>query len=326
MKKFWALCLLLAVGTSAFGQTGEPAPAENAPEQSFAVVNLSVCNMRRTPDFDAEMISQALLGTPVHVLAFDKWYQIQSPDTYKGWVHPEGIHLMTRDEYHAWNAAEKVVVTALFGIAYSKPSTSSDPVSDLTGGDRVKFKGLVNWFYEVEFPDGRIGYIPRNIASKESVWRENLRTDTEAILATARSMTGFPYIWAGMSPKGMDCSGYVRAVLFMHDIIIPRDAGPQSRTGKRIAHPDDFVPGDLIFFGKRDPLGVKDRVSHVGIYLGDKQFIHCAGIVKVGSFDPESPLYDEFNTGRMLYASRILPFIDKEEGLNTTKTNPYYAE
>ena len=83
MKKFWALCLLLAVGTSAFGQTGEPAPAENAPEQSFAVVNLSVCNMRRTPDFDAEMISQALLGTPVHVLAFDKWYQIQSPDTYK---------------------------------------------------------------------------------------------------------------------------------------------------------------------------------------------------------------------------------------------------
>ena len=51
-----------------------------------------------------------------------------------------------------------------------------------------------------------------------------------------------------------------------------------------------------------------------------------AGIVKVGSFDPESPLYDEFNTGRMLYASRILPFIDKEEGLNTTKTNPYYAE
>ena len=158
---------------------------------------------------------------------------------------------MTRDEYHAWNAAEKVVVTALFGIAYSKPSTSSDPVSDLTGGDRVKFRGLVNWFYEVEFPDGRIGYIPRNIASKESVWRENLRTDTEAILATARSMTGFPYIWAGMSPKGMDCSGYVRAVLFMHDIIIPRDAGPQSRTGKRIAHPDDFVPGLPAKWGER---------------------------------------------------------------------------
>ena len=321
IKRFLLPCALFAMAATAFAQ-----PSVQEPEQPYAVVNLSVCNMRRTPDFDAEMISQALLGTPVHVLAFNKWYQIQSPDTYTGWVHPEGIHLMSQEQYHAWNAAEKVIVTALQGIAYSKPSLSAEPVSDLTGGDRVKYKGLVNWFYEVEFPDGRIGYIPRNIASLESIWRENLRTDVSAILATARSMTGFPYIWAGMSPKGMDCSGFVRTVLFMHDIIIPRDAGPQSRVGKRIEHPDDFQRGDLIFFGKRDPAGVKDRVSHVAIYLGGKEFIHSIGIVKVGSFDPESPLYDEFNTGRMLYASRILPYINKEEGLTTTLTNPYYKE
>lgn len=321
VKRILLLGFLLAAGAGALAQN-----AVQEPEQPYAVVNLSVCNMRRTPDFDAEMISQALLGTPVHVLAFNKWYQIQSPDTYTGWVHPEGIHLMTKAEYHDWNAAEKVVVTALQGIAYSKPSLSAEPVSDLAGGDRVRYKGLVNWFYEVEFPDGRIGYIPRNIASKESVWRENLRTDVPAILATARSMTGFPYIWAGMSPKGMDCSGYVRTVLFLHDIIIPRDAGPQSRVGQRIEHPDDFQPGDLIFFGRRDPSGIKDRVSHVAIYLGDKTFIHSIGIVKVGSFDPDSPLYDAFNTGRMLYASRILPYIDREEGLNTTLTNPYYLE
>ena len=321
MRRILLLAGLL-LGAAGLGAQEQPAQ----PEIRYGVVNLSVCNMRRTPDFDAEMISQALLGTPVHVLDEKNWFQIQSPDTYTGWVHPAGIQLMTKEQYHEWNAAEKVIVTALYGIAFSKPSTSSDPVSDLTGGDRDKFKGLVNWFYEVEFPDGRIGYIPRNIASKESVWRENLRIDTEAILQTARSMTGFPYIWAGMSPKGMDCSGYVRTVLFLHDIIIPRDAGPQSRVGKRIEHPDDFQPGDLIFFGKRDPKGVKDRVSHVAIYLGNKEFIHSIGIVKVGSFDPESPVYDEFNTGRMLYASRILPFIDKQEGLNTTLTNPYYTE
>ena len=318
------ILLLAGLLLGAAGLCAQEQPAQQ--ETRYGVVNLSVCNMRRTPDFDAEMISQALLGTPVHVLDEKNWFQIQSPDTYTGWVHRAGIHLMTKEQYHEWNAAEKVVVTALQGIAYSKPSTSSDPVSDLAGGDRVKFKGLVNWFYEVEFPDGRIGYIPRNLASKESIWRENLRMDTEAILQTARSMTGFPYIWAGMSPKGMDCSGYVRTVLFLHDIIIPRDAGPQSRVGKRIEHPDDFQPGDLIFFGKRDPKGVKDRVSHVAIYLGNKEFIHSIGIIKVGSFDPESPVYDEVNTGRMLYASRILPYINKQEGLNTTLTNPYYTE
>ena len=138
------------------------------------------------------------------------------------------------------------------------------------------------------------------------------------------TMKGFPYLWAGMSPKGMDCSGFVRTVLFMHDIIIPRDAGPQSRTGQRLMGFDDLQPGDLVFFGRNDTAAPK--VSHVGFYLGDGRFIHSLGLVKIGSFRPEDPLYDAYNTGRYLFASRVLPFIDKQEGLNTTLTNPYYNE
>ncbi|MBR5678274.1 MAG: C40 family peptidase, partial [Paludibacteraceae bacterium] len=141
---------------------------------------------------------------------------------------------------------------------------------------------------------------------------------------TALTMNGFPYLWAGMSPKGMDCSGFVRTVLFMHDIIIPRDAGPQSRTGERLFGFDDLQPGDLVFFGRNDTAAPK--VSHVGFYLGDGRFIHSLGLVKIGSFRPEDPLYDAYNTGRYLFASRVLPFIDKQEGLNTTMTNPYYNE
>jgi cell wall-associated NlpC family hydrolase len=122
----------------------------------------------------------------------------------------------------------------------------------------------------------------------------------------------------------MDCSGFVRTVLFMHDIIIPRDAGPQSRTGERLMGFDDLQPGDLVFFGRKDTEAPK--VSHVGFYLGDGRFIHSLGLVKIGSFRPEDPLYDAYNTGRYLFASRVLPYIDKQEGLNTTLTNPYYNE
>ena len=319
IKRILPLLCLLAVSLSAFAQ-------DEVPEQQYAVVNISVCNMRRTPDYDAEMISQAILGTPVHVLAKQTWYQIQTPDTYTGWVHPKAISLMSEAEYLAWNRAEKVIVTSLHGIAYSQPSGSSEPVSDLVGGDRLKLLSTEGWYFKAAFPDGRIAYVPRDIASRESYWRAHLDNSVEAILKTARSMNGFPYIWAGMSPKGMDCSGFVRTVLYMHDIIIPRDAGPQSRVGERIGKCEDFLPGDLIFFGKKDPKGIKDKVSHVAIYLGNKEFIHSAGLVMIGSFDPESPRYDAANTGRMLYASRILPNIDKEEGLNTTLSNPYYAK
>lgn len=52
-------------------------------------------------------------------------------------------------------------------------------------------------------------------------------------------------------------------------------------------------------------------------------FIHremCMSVV----FDPADELFDEYNLGRLLFATRVLPYIDKEESLNTTATNPYY--
>lgn len=58
--------------------------------------------------------------------------------------------------------------------------------------------------------------------------------DAQSIIRTAYTMIGIPYLWAGTSSKGVDCSGLVRTVLFMHDIIIPRDASQQAYVGQRI--------------------------------------------------------------------------------------------
>ena len=298
-----------------------------AAAQEYGVVDISVCNLRATPDYDAEMVSQALLGTPVHILQItDKngWPQVQTPDTYTGWVHKDAITQLSFEEYHAWNAAPKIIVTALTGIVYDRPSAKAATVSDVVAGARLKDLGRKGGYWRVGFPDGRVGYLRRNLGQKETDWRKNLSQTPEAIIATALTMNGFPYLWAGMSPKGMDCSGFVRTVLFMHDIIIPRDAGPQSRTGERLFGIDDLQPGDLVFFGRKDT--AVPKVSHVGIYIGSGRFIHSLGLVKIGSFLPEDPFYDAYNTGRYLFASRVLPFINKEEGLNTTLTNSYYLE
>ena len=301
--------------------------ALTAAAQEYGVVDISVCNLRATPDYDAEMVSQALLGTPVHILQItdkNNWPQVQTPDTYTGWVHKDAITLLSFEEYHAWNAAPKIVVTALTGVVYAEPSPRSATVSDVVAGDRLKDLGRKGRFHRVGFPDGRVGYLDKKLGLPEAAWRASLDQSVDAILASALTMNGFPYLWAGMSPKGMDCSGFVRTVLFMHDIIIPRDAGPQSRTGERILGMEDLRPGDLVFFGRMD--AATPKVSHVGFYLGEGKFIHSLGLVKIGSFRPEDPEYDAYNTGRYLFASRVLPFIDKQEGLNTTMTNPYYSE
>ena len=297
--------------------------------QEFGVVNISVCNLRATADFSAEMVSQALLGTPVHILQIsdngNPWPQVQTPDTYTGWVHYSAVKRMTREEYHAWNAAPKVVVTSLYGTVYQDSSRRSPAVSDIVGGDRLKYLGRKGCWLKVGFPDGREGYVHKSEAMPEADWRKQLDKSPEAILQSALSMLGTPYIWAGMSPKGTDCSGFVRTVLFLHDIIIPRDSGPQSRVGERILDPAQLQPSDLVFFGRWNEDGTPS-VSHVGFYLGDGRFIHSLGLVQTGSLNPDDPKYDAYNTGRYLFGGRVLPYIDQEEGLNTTLTNPYYAE
>lgn len=316
-------CFLMIGAVCLKAQDIRPMSADSA----YGVVQVSVCNMREEGKFTSSMSTQALLGMPVKVLQYTGWYEIQTPDDYTGWVHRMVVTPMSKEEYNEWNRAEKIVVTSHYGFTYTKPDEKSQTVSDVVAGNRLKWEGNKGHFYKVSYPDGRQAYIPKSISKPEKQWRNSLKRDVESIIGTAYSMMGIPYLWAGTSSKGVDCSGLVRTVLFMHDIIIPRDASQQAYVGERIEIASDFSNvqrGDLVFFGRKATAGRKEEVSHVGIYLGGKLFIHALGDVHVNSFNPVDKNYDDFNTGRLLFAVRFLPYINKEKGMNTTERNPYY--
>ena len=296
-------------------------------EQVYGILNLSVANLRVSPDFSSEMTTQGLLGMPVRVLQCNGWYRIQTPDCYIAWVHPVAVHRVTRAELKAWNRAPKIVVTSHYGFVYSEPDEHSQPVSDIVAGNRLKWEGSKGSFYQVSYPDGRKGYIHQSLSMPEDKWRSSLKTGADDIIRTARTLMGVPYLWAGTSSKGVDCSGFVRTVLFMHDIIIPRDASQQAYVGEHIDIAPDFSnlqPGDLIFFGRRATSTKKERVVHVAIYIGNKRFIHSQGDVHISSFDPQDELFDAFNLNRLLFAARVLPYIGSQPALNTTATNDFY--
>ena len=293
-------------------------PDEAALEgKTYGIINLSVASLRVQPDYSSEMMTQALLGMPVRVLERDGWYRIQTPDDYIAWTHRVSVLPVTREEMTAWNRAEKVVVTSHYAFVYSQPDRRSQTVSDIVAGNRLKLEGTKGGFYRVSYPDGRQGYVEKSAALPEKEWRKSLKQDAASIIRTAHTLMGVPYLWAGTSSKGVDCSGFVRTVLFMHDIIIPRDASQQ-------AYFSNLQPGDLVFFGRKATAERKERVVHVGIYIGDRRFIHSQGDVRISSFDPQDERFDEYNLGRLLFAARVLPSINKEKGLNTTDENPYY--
>ena len=174
-------CFLATMAASLKAQEIRPMPADSA----YGVVHISVCNLREEGKFTSGMSTQALLGMPVKVLQYNGWYEIQTPDDYTGWVHRMVITPMSKERYDEWNRAEKIVVTSHYGFAYEKPDESSQPVSDVVAGNRLKWEGSKGHFYQVSYPDGRKAYLSKSISQPESCRSsENKRIEVRIELAT----------------------------------------------------------------------------------------------------------------------------------------------
>ena len=93
----------------------------------------------------------------------------------------------------------------------------------------------------------------------------------DQIVQEAREAVGTPYRWAKQGEKATDCAGLVRRVARTAGIDLPRTSRAQYASGRAIAA-KDLRPGDLVFFKNTYRRGI----SHVGIYVGDGQFVHAA--------------------------------------------------
>ena len=90
------------------------------------------------------------------------------------------------------------------------------------------------------------------------------------IVASSMQYLGVPYVFGGTTPNGFDCSGYVRYVFANAGIYLPRTADAQYECGYPVST-SELVPGDLVFFSTYEA-----GASHVGIYLGDGNFINAS--------------------------------------------------
>ncbi len=274
-----------------------------------ALVTISVANIRSQPRHSAELATQALLGTPLSVLKkSDSWYLVQTPDRYLSWVDQAGIHLMTEPELEHWYREPKVVFNGFTGHALNSPR-NGERVTDLVAGNILTLIEESENYLHISLPDGRTGWIPSDSAQPWDLWTASRSTSSENLIATAKTMMGVPYLWGGTSVKGVDCSGFTKTVFYLNGQIIPRDASQQVREGEEIDTAKDWDKlqvGDLLFFGSKATADRPERVVHVGMWIGDGQFIHSRGLVRISSFDPESPHYDEYELNRYLRTKRII--------------------
>ncbi|HOE12077.1 MAG TPA: NlpC/P60 family protein [bacterium] len=171
----------------------------------------------------------------------------------------------------------------------------------------------------VQAMDGYLGWIPQGaIRQMEKQGWRRLRADIgptdraqtaqlrEEIVAAARERLGAPYLWAGRSERGLDCSGLVRRVYAKVGIHLPRDADQQSLCGKISGDTgwrEDLEPGDLLFFA-----GKMGNITHVALSLGGLDFIHAKGsqTVQEGSLSLQSTNYEDRLNRMFFIARRVL--------------------
>jgi len=300
-------------------------------EKTWGLVTVSVASLRSTPANSAELATQALMGTPVKVLQEENgWLLVQTPDTYIAWTQASGIVKLSKPELAKWKASERLIYLADNGLIINYADKGSLPVSDIVTGailtaDDSRKGG--SSYTPVQLPDGRKGLVSSPDCTNFKSWSEQVSADSLALVKSAFNLMGRPYLWGGTSIKSFDCSGFTKCIYLTGGLILSRDASQQVLQGSEI--PPEAIwkglkSGDLLFFGRKATEESSEGVSHVGMYIGDSEFIHCsvsAGMVAVYSLDSTRTNFRSYYRTNLLHVKRI---IDSQSMPVSFKSHPWY--
>lgn len=256
MRLALALCLML--------------PPIGSAQSSPAVVLKPAANMYSKPSCEADVVSQAIYGTPILILEQTAgWAKVETPDRYSGWMAVAGFRVL-RDGEAAYASAGRVArVESFFANLYREPdATRHEPLLTVPFETRLEVTGEpkdggARWI-RVGLPDGRLVWVQRGDVSFAPA---NL--PAAELPAFSKRFLGLPYLWGGTSTFGYDCSGFVQMLYRRLGATLPRDAQPQADWGGLVSVKRDALrPGDLLYFGDSDR-----RITHTGMYLGGEEFI-----------------------------------------------------
>jgi len=291
-------------------------------EKSWGIITVSVANLRSRSSHSAELVTQAIMGTPVHVLKEDDgWMLIQTPDRYIAWTNQSAIQLMSRSEMNDWRNAERIMFSGSYGTVYSD-NMQKVVINDLVAGAIVVKLSENPGSLKISLPDGRLGYVPDNNWLTFKQWKDTVTFVPENLIFCGKQFLGFPYMWGGTSSKALDCSGFVETVCFLNGYVFERDASQQMNHGIEVdvtSGWDKLQKGDLLFFGSKQPL----RVIHVGMYIGDSEVIHASGSVRINSLDALRDNYSNYLSSTLLGARRITG-LAPEQGFLPVKLHNWY--
>ena len=161
----------------------------------------------------------------------------------------------------------------------AEPDASSEQVTQALRGEPLTVDERREGWARVTTAYGYPGWVEVSALSDEPAgdWMPPVR-DGDPV-EEARAYLGAPYLWGGMSERGIDCSGLVHMAWRRLGRIVPRDAEQQAEAAEKVGEPRY---GDLAVYGR-------ESVTHIAFWLGDGRILHAAGSREVVEEDePEA--------------------------------------
>lgn len=277
----------------------------SAASLGVGTVTADALRLRSEPSTESSILATAAAGENALVLenVGEGWYKVD----YKSVVgYMAGEYL---------DVAAQADITIGYGLVQtggatlnlrSGPSTDADVVAILSDRAVVTINGVDSGWYKVSYQD-KSGYVFSDymVTCKDSLGSRGngsvvpaISSLGEQVVEYAKRYLGTPYVWGGNGPYSFDCSGFTKYVYAHFGYTLNRTASAQLSNGVSVAR-GEWQPGDLIFFynGK-----VSTPVSHVGIYVGNNQFIHASTNTYAVQLDSLSSSY---YSKTYVYARRI---------------------
>lgn len=315
IRKFVILLLTLTVISSVLYIEA----AADSIAYGAATVEASSLNIRANPDTSGSIIATVRHDEIVVILekTSSDWYRINYHGS-EGYV--ASLYLTNELTAENFNATGKLAGNDV--LFRSTPSTSGNLLGSCDSGTIVKIMGINNGWYKVKF-SGDTGYIrsdfitiipdePSNAAPSVAGATDTPDSNTprlsdeqlslrQQLINHALQYVGYGYVYGGSSPSvGFDCSGLVNYVFRQFGYEITRTATSQYAQNGTGIKKSELIPGDLVFFSSNGGYST----THVGIYIGDNQFVHASS-PKIGVV--VSDLDSDYYTKVWYGAKRILP-------------------
>jgi len=254
--------------------------------------------LREEAGTECKILTTAAEGEHVVVLeqAQEGWFHVDFKGC-KGYMSADYIEVSAKSDAALGSGVVDTDGATL--NVRSGPGTDYERVGVLEKDEVVTIQGVDNGWFKIKKGD-LTGYVSSdymstcdNAGSTSSDWSAG-----QQVVAYAQQFLGSPYVWGGNGPNSFDCSGFTKYVYGHFGVSLNRTASGQLQNGVSVSR-SDLRPGDLVFF---DNGRVSTPVSHVGIYVGNGNFIHAS----TNSYAVQyNSLYSGTYDRQFVYARRI---------------------